>query len=208
MTAAPLEIPDAMMAGVRTAYATGLRAYHHFGHVQEVLAHFADVAREQGWQSPREVWLAMLFHDAIYDPGARDNEAKSAGLARQAIADYLPDAAIDGDRIERLILLTAQHGRIDREALDDDARHFLDCDMAILGSAPARYDEYERAIADEYAAVPPDAYRVGRSAFLSGLLRNPRIFLSDRFHASHDAQARTNLARAIAALGTGAPAPS
>lgn len=201
MTPAPLPIPDAMIAGVRAAYTTPRRAYHHFGHVQEVLGHFADVARDHGWQSPREVWLAMLFHDAIYDAGARDNEARSASLARQAIADHLGDAGLDVDRIEQWILLTAQHGRIDADGLDDDTRHFLDCDMAILGSAPALYAHYERAIADEYAFVPREAYRIGRAAFLSGLLARPRIFLSDRFHASHDAQARSNLARAIAALG-------
>ncbi|MBL8948697.1 MAG: hypothetical protein JNK45_36330, partial [Myxococcales bacterium] len=103
--------------------------------------------------------------------------------------------------IERWILLTAQHGRIDREdVLDDNTRHFLDCDMAILGSAPALYDHYERSIAQEYAGVPADAYRFGRAAFLSGLLARPRIFLSDRFHASHDGPARANLQRALAAL--------
>jgi predicted metal-dependent HD superfamily phosphohydrolase len=198
---APLEIPPAMMAGVRAAYAKPPRAYHHFGHVQEVLGHFADVADAEGWQAPREVWLAMLFHDAIYDAGARDNEARSAALAREAIATYLPDAGLDVGRIERWILLTAQHGRIDQDAVhDDDTRHFLDCDMAILGSAPDLYDHYERSIAKEYAAVPADAYRLGRAAFLSGLLARPRIFLSDRFHASHDEPARANLQRALAPL--------
>jgi predicted metal-dependent HD superfamily phosphohydrolase len=201
MPSAPLPIPDAMMAGVRAAYATPRRAYHHFGHVQEVLAHYADVARDPGWQSPREVWLAILFHDAIYDAGASDNEARSAALARQAIADHLPNADLDIDRIAHLVLLTAKHGSIDGADLDDDTKHFLDCDMAILGSAPVLYDRYERSIADEYSAVPPGAYRIGRAAFLAKLSARPRIFLSDRSHSSHEAQARTNLARARAALG-------
>lgn len=200
MVVAPLELPPALMAGLRAAYTTPPRAYHHFGHVQEVLSHFAEVERDVGWRRPREVWLAMLFHDAIYDAGARDNEARSAALAREAIADHLPHAGFDVARVEALILLTASHGHVDRETHDDDTRHFLDCDMAILGAEPALYDHYERSIAKEYAFVEPAMYRMGRAAFLSGLLARPRIFLSDRFHASHDDPARTNLARALASL--------
>lgn len=198
--AQPLELPPAMMAALRVAYATPPRAYHHFGHVEEVLAHYTDVANTVGWRSPREVMLAVLFHDAIYDAGTHDNEQRSAAMAREAIVDHLGDTVIDADLVERLIVLTAKHGRLDREGLDDDTRLFLDCDMAILGSPPEAYDRYEQAIAQEYAAVPEAAYRIGRGAFLTGLLARPRIYLSDRFHASHDAAARENLGRALARL--------
>ncbi len=186
-----------MLVELRTSYANPARAYHHFGHVEEVLEHFATLELAEAWRQPSEVYLAILFHDAIYIAGARDNEARSATLAREAIARHLADRPVDVDAVERLILLTAQHGRLEPETLDDDTRHFLDCDMAILGSAPAIYDHYEQAIALEYAGVPAPAYRMGRAAFLTGLLARPRIFLSDRFHASHDGPARTNLRRAL-----------
>jgi predicted metal-dependent HD superfamily phosphohydrolase len=72
--------------------------------------------------------------------------------------------------------------------------------MAILGSAPERFDAYERAIAVEYAAVPPAAYRAGRAAFLERMLASERVFLSDHFHGLLDAAARANLRRALSRL--------
>jgi len=72
--------------------------------------------------------------------------------------------------------------------------------MAILGAPPADYDAYERGIAEEYAALAPATYREGRRRFLDRLLAHPRIFLSGRFHAERDGQARENLRRALTSL--------
>lgn len=196
----PAWVPPALLAAIEAAYATPPRAYHHFGHVLEVLRDYDDVAQTLGWRQSDEVLLAILFHDAVYVAGAADNEARSAALARELVTQHLPGRGLDVDTVVRLVELTARHGKLSGEPLDDDARHFLDCDMAILGASPDRYDAYEAAIAIEYAAVPPPLYRAGRGAFLAGLLAQPRIFLSERFHASHDAPARDNLRRAHAAL--------
>lgn len=187
---APLRLPDALVAELAAAYGEPHRAYHTATHVAEVLGWFDRVADDLGWQRPAETYVAVVFHDAIYAPGAKDNEARSAEWARRA------GLAVDANRVAELINLTARHGSID--AVDPEAALFLDCDMAIVGSSPDAFDAYDRAIAIEYKQVPPDAYRAGRRAFLQGLLGKPRIFLSDYFHAKLDAQARTNLRRALA----------
>jgi predicted metal-dependent HD superfamily phosphohydrolase len=193
---APLRLPDALAGELAAAYGEPQRAYHTAAHVAEVLAWFDRVADDVGWQQPAEVYVAIVFHDAIYVPGAKDNEARSAAWARRSA---LP---VDADRVAQLIDLTARHGSTD--APDPEAALFLDCDMAILGAPPAEFDAYDAAIAVEYDALPRDAYRAGRRAFLAMLAAKPRIFLSDYFHARLDAQARANLSRAVSSL---APAP-
>jgi predicted metal-dependent HD superfamily phosphohydrolase len=185
----PFVLPEALAAELAVAYGEPHRAYHDASHIAELLDWFDTVADDVGWDQPREVYAAILFHDAIYDPGAKDNEARSADWARRA------GLAVDADRVADLILMTAKHGAHD--SADRDAALFLDCDMAILGAPPERFAAYDAAIAREYASVPPDAYRAGRSAFLRGLLDKPRIFLSDYFHARLDAQARANLRAAL-----------
>lgn len=185
------------MRAIRAAYETPPRAYHSFAHVQAVLGHFHQVAAGPGWQAPKEVFLAILFHDAIYEAGRKDNEAKSADLARTAIETFLPRAGLDVARIEALIRLTARHGRVKPSEVDPDAAHFLDCDMAILGAPPEVFDAYDAAIAHEHRATAAFLYRLGRRRFLKGLLRAPRIFLSDFFHQRLDAPARENLRRAL-----------
>jgi len=142
------------------------------------------------------VQLAVLYHDAIHQAGRGDNEARSAQLARQEIGRWLPDEGIDIDRVVQLIELTARHGAIGRQEVDEEAALFLDCDMAILAAAPAVFDAYDAGIAREYRPVAPGwIFRRKRRRFLKGLLARERIYLSDFFHARLDAAARANLRR-------------
>lgn len=194
LTNPPLPIPEGMLRSVLAAYATPPRAYHSFGHVQEVLEQFHSVP---SWQHPREVSLAVLFHDAIYVAGKSDNEVRSADLALEAISTFMPRENVDTALVRKLIELTARHGKLKREELDEDTRLFLDCDMAILGAPPARFDAYDAAIAEEYKEVPKPAYLLNRNRFLKHLLEVDRIYLSELFHSRLDAAARDNLRRAL-----------
>ncbi|MGX9719592.1 HD domain-containing protein [Stenotrophomonas acidaminiphila] len=192
----PMPLPPGQLAEIEAAHAQPPRAYHNFGHVQALLRHHRDVAAGPGWRQPREVALAMLYHDAVYEAGRGDNEARSATMAREAIARWLPDAGVDVERVATLIELTARHGNLRGEELDADAALFLDSDMAILGAPPAVFDAYDRGIAEEYRGkVPGFLFRLNRRRFLKGVLAQPRIFFSDFFHARYDAQARENLRR-------------
>ena len=193
----PFALPPAQQAAVETAYASPPRAYHSLAHVGEVLKHFVDVEHGPGWTQPREIAAAILYHDAIYIAGAKDNEARSADLAREHLARW--ERPADADRVVELILLTARHGGLSRDDVPDcDTRLFLDCDMAILGAPPAVFDAYDRGITSEYrGAVPGWLFAINRKRFLKGLLGRERIFLSDFFHDRLDAQARSNLRRAI-----------
>jgi len=198
-----IALPAGQLEALEAAYARPPRAYHDFGHVQEVLRHHDAVTAGPGWVQPVEVRLAVLYHDAIYEPGRKDNEARSAQFAVEEIGRWLPDATVDVRRVAELIELTARHGQLGPEdfgktAVADDTRHFLDCDMAILGAEPAVFDAYDRAIAAEYRDhVPGWLYRINRRRFLKALLAKPRIYLSGFFHERYDAAARANLRRAI-----------
>jgi predicted metal-dependent HD superfamily phosphohydrolase len=188
----PLTVAPDVERALAAAYGEPHRAYHTAAHIAEVLRWFDVVADAVGWQHPADVYVAILFHDAIYDPLAKDNEARSADLARRLVAA--------SDRSCELIRLTARHGSVD--TADHDAALFLDCDTAILGAPAGEFDAYDADIAREYSVVPPEAYRAGRRAFLISLAARPRIFLSDFFHSRLDAAARANLARK---LGTVSP---
>ncbi|MCC4586832.1 hypothetical protein JWH11_16945 [Xanthomonas melonis] len=194
----PLPLHVDALAALEQAYATPARAYHHFGHVRAVLQHYAEVAAGPGWRQPVEIWLAVLFHDAIYRAGRSDNEAQSALWALECIPRWWPQAGVDLQRVQALILLTARHGQLQPQEVDEDAALFLDCDMAILAAPADVFDAYDGAIAEEYRGhVPGVLFRHHRRRFLAGLLERPRIFLSSYFHARCDAAARANLRRRL-----------
>lgn len=192
-----LVIADDVGELLARCYGGASRHYHDLTHVVEVAERFAEVAGAVGWRAPREVYVAVLFHDAVYDPARRDNEAASAALARR----HWTGGEVDLDRATELIELTAAHGSLTADAVDPDAALFLDCDMAVLGADTGRFADYDAAVAREYrAVVPADAYARGREQFLTAVLAKPRLFLSPYFHDRLDGAARCNLACAVAAL--------
>ncbi|MBA3817853.1 MAG: hypothetical protein H0X17_03105 [Deltaproteobacteria bacterium] len=188
-------LPPAVERVLAAAYAEPHRAYHTTAHITELVRWFDIVADAVGWRDPSAVYLAILFHDAVYDPTRADNEARSADLARALVAA--------SPAVVTLIELTARHGSLDAvvdAAADPDAAHFLDSDTAILGAPRAQFDAYDAAIRVEYQHVAPDAYRAGRGAFLARMLARPRLYATDFFHALLEGAARANLARTLARL--------
>jgi predicted metal-dependent HD superfamily phosphohydrolase len=176
-------------------YAEPHRRYHTRRHIEACLA----LLDEWPEIPPRERKLltwAIWWHDAIYDPRASDNEAKSAELARRELP-HLGATADEVEEVARLILLTAGHQTPDN---DRPGAVLVSIDLAILATPPPVYDAYARAVRDEYAHLPDDAWRAGRAAVLQRFLDAPVIFPHPGFRAAHEAAARANLARELATL--------
>jgi len=176
-------------------YAEPHRRYHGVAHIDALARVFGELAGGPGWRQPAEVALAILFHDAVYDPARADNEACSAALAQARLGGR---ADIELERVTALIEATAAHGAADTHA-DPDLGQFLDADVAILGAPADAYDRYAQGVFQEYAPSVSEAlYRVGRQAFLRSQLARPAIFHTQWFAERYEAQARENLTRELA----------
>lgn len=183
---------DNASAWLADRYAEEHRAYHDAEHVAECLAWF-DRVRDLA-DRPAELEVALFFHDAIYEPLAPDNEARSAEQLRHFAREAgVPTEA--AERIARLIESTETH-----EATSGDAALLGDIDLAILGASPARYARYEREVRREYAAIDEASYRVGRARVLRGFIERVETYRTPRLAARLEAQARDNLSSALSAL--------
>lgn len=183
-----------IFGALQVAYAEPARAYHTAEHIRDCLAQF-DVSRHIA-QHPDEVEAAIWFHDAVYLPGAADNEDHSARLVRTTLAEASAPVEV-ASRIAGLVLAT-QHIAIPAEP---DARLLCDIDLSILGRAPEVFDEFERRIRLEYGWVPERVYRGARVEILAGFLRRPSIYQTDYFRDCYEGPARANLARILKELG-------
>ncbi|MGX9146018.1 HD domain-containing protein [Mesorhizobium sp. 128a] len=177
------------------------RHYHNLGHIEAMLALAGDY--RASLHDPEAVEAAIWFHDAIYDSKAKDNEAQSAALAEKMLAGRADPVRLS--RIAAMILATATHQlpSFDDAAAMRDASLFLDMDLSILGTAPDAFDDYERAVRQEYAWVEEPMWRAGRSAVLKSFLVRDHIFHTDEFRRRFEPQARQNIARSIEALAAG-----
>lgn len=178
------------------AYSEPHRHYHAIEHVASLLRLLDEHGR--GVLDRHAVALAILFHDAVYDPARHDNEQASADLAGERLAPLgFPDQLIA--KVKGYILAT-QHGQSAPTISDWDLALLLDLDLSILAAAPAAYRAYAQAIRREYAYVPGALYRLGRRRILQGFLARERIYRTDQLHALWEEPARTNIAGEMAEL--------
>jgi predicted metal-dependent HD superfamily phosphohydrolase len=192
------DYPCDFASRVRARYAEPHRRYHTWAHV---LACFDARDRITGASLP-EVDLALLFHDAIYVPLAKENEALSAAL----LLDEGRRAWIDDRVLGRAHALVLATKHDDAGAVDsEEACIVVDADLSILGSDPASFEEYERLVRHEYAAVDEATYAAGRSRVLRAFLERPTIYATRRGQRLWEAQARRNVERSLARVAASVP---
>jgi predicted metal-dependent HD superfamily phosphohydrolase len=173
------------------------RRYHGLDHLRDCLARLDEFPAVG---EPRDLAEAALwYHDLVYRPGASDNEARSAELARAALVEGgAPQSR--ADEVARLVRLT------DHVAPPEDPVGELVCDvdLSILGRPEGEFEEYERRIRAEYHQVSDPLYRAGRARVLAQLLSRDPLFRTDYFRRRYEDSARHNLRRSLDSLAPGA----
>jgi predicted metal-dependent HD superfamily phosphohydrolase len=171
-------------------YGESHRAYHNLNHIEECLTWLdALPGRLLDDRKRREVELAPWFHDAIYEPGASNNEILSASLFRSWSGTTSSLSPRLVDCVERLVLATRFEER-PTSALGEVVR---DIDLSILGAAPERYRTYARGIQREYARFGTLLFRRGRVRFLKRLSRRPHLYQLPFFRDELETRTRGNL---------------
>lgn len=181
---------SAAFGKLSTAYSESHRAYHNTKHIADCLSQF-DSAKESA-DRPDEVEAAIWFHDVVYDPKASDNEDRSAIWA----VEVINQPGVDAEALRRIValILATRH---DREPFGRDEELIIDVDLSILGRDPDEFAGYDAAIRQEYAWVPEDQYRVGRTKVLESFLARPVIYHTADFRNRFESRARRNLEEAI-----------
>lgn len=169
------------------------RHYHTAAHIQACLRHL-DAHRDLA-KRPDLIEIAIWFHDAVYKPMSKKNEANSAAMAREFLVGKLPGD--DVDTVETMILLTQTHGQTD----DADTALMLDIDLSILATDDEVYDLYTQDIRREYRWIPGPMFRSGRAKMLRHFLAMDRIYKTEELRRAWDAKARINMARELTVMG-------
>ncbi len=181
------DLPAAAEAELRRRYGEPHRAYHDAAHVGLLwLRHLL----HGGDAGDRDFALALLFHDAIYDPMAKDNEEASAALLAQLVPG-------DTAWAQEAIRATADH--LAYAGHDCRVMRLLDLDLTPLAELPDIFARNTAFLRREYAAVEDVRWRDGRGAVLARFLEAPAIFRT-RLAPTYEARARDNLTAALAEL--------
>lgn len=171
-------------------YSEPQRAYHTPAHVAHCLRQL-DLARAHV-PDPDAVEMALWFHDAIYEPGAPDNELNSAEL-------FLSRAGAEADaelcrKVYDLVLGTVHRG--DPPA-DPDGQYVVDIDLSGFGLPWEDFRRDSEAVREEFAGVPDEEFFRGHVGFLRSLVERPRFYSTRFFRERYETQARENIRRYI-----------
>lgn len=185
------DLSSGATAELRRRHGEPHRAYHDAAHVGLLwLRHLL----HGGDPGDRDMALAILFHDAVYEPLARDNEARSAALLA---------ALVPGDTAwaQAAILATADH--VGYAGTDCRVLRLLDLDLSPLAERPPIFARNTAFLRREYAAAGEAEWRTGRGRVLERFAGAPAIFRT-RLGQVYEAPARENLAAALRELATAA----
>ena len=187
-------VADALIDGLRQRYREPQRRYHTQAHI-DALLHWADTLRADIADHEAVRW-AIWYHDAIYDPQAKDNEERSAQLAEVELGRAgLPAEKVA--HIAAMIRATAHHMATDAQG---DMALFLDMDLSILGITPEYYERYVLQVRAEYAWVSDAQFAQGRAQLLAQWLDEPALFKTVYFQQRLESQARSNLSAELVKL--------
>lgn len=175
-------------------YSEPQRSYHTLEHIHHCLEQL-DRARHLA-EDPDGIELAIWFHDAVFVPGADDNELRSAQLFDSLLAPHLPDE--HAARIHGLIRDT-EHPN---EPEDNDARLMVDIDLSSFALPWEEFMRDTNAIRSELAHVPGPQLVAGTRSFLNALLSRSSIYLTAYFRERLEARARSNIERYMRDLNT------
>ncbi|HLG44802.1 MAG TPA: hypothetical protein VKY24_01060 [Reyranella sp.] len=188
-----------LVEAARLNYAQPHRAYHDANHLDELIG----LAREHTPDLDEPEQLALLFHDAVYVPGAPrgENERRSAALMNatlETLALDHADLALAESGVERAarIIEATTHA----EPPPAEAARICDLDLWRLAAPWDAFCRHALGIRREYLHLFPDeaAFWQARNAFYATMLAKPRLFATDRFFERFEQPARANMRRALA----------
>ncbi|WP_333851959.1 HD domain-containing protein [Epilithonimonas sp.] len=175
---------------IEKAYSQKSRKYHNLTHLENMILEMEEVKDEiLDYDS---ILFSIFYHDIIYKATSKDNEEKSAELAKTRLEklDITKDKII---RICNQILATKSH----KKSEDSDTNFLIDADLAILGQDWTIYENYTQQIRKEYSIYPDFMYKPGRKKVLIHFLEFDEIFKTDYFKAKYEEKARENIQKEL-----------
>ena len=174
-------------------YSHKSRHYHNLLHLEHMITELEPLKIEiSDWDS---LLFSVFYHDIVYKSTAKDNEEKSAEVAKKR----LEKLNLQPDQIQKIvhqIIATKSH----QKSNDQDINYLLDADLAVLGKSWSAYEIYIKQIRKEYAIYPDFLYNPGRKKVLKNFLTFDTIYKTDCFKNRYEVQARDNIKREIELL--------
>lgn len=182
---AAAEVAERSWSCLITRFSEAHRHYHDYKHMRHCLRELDGAAHRIG--DADVVEMALWFHDAIYEPGAADNEIRSARLFESFAAPVLnPNLT----REVSSAILDTVHKTLPEA---DNARFVVDIDLSSFGLPWPEFMADSHALRKEQMHLSDREFYQRKCAFLKSLIDRDRIYATQYFGNLYELAARTNI---------------
>ena len=205
-------VPEDAKHGLVSRMTSADRYYHDAFHLVQLWRRHRQFAPRAGMDAPEIETLiacAIAYHDAVFVAERSDNEERSAQLW---LGDSDGATMNDADRRWVCDTIRATRDHPNRRAFEDDpvgdgsgaclrrrARDWmLDLDLTPLGEPQRAFERNTRLLRREASPSNDAEYDARQRAFFRRFLSQERIYHTPVLAAKYEAQARRNIARALA----------
>ena len=169
-------------------YGEEWRRYHTFMHLDRMVTEFDTVRGKL--THPELVLFAIFLHDIIYVVGRKDNEIKSARVAKEWLRIMGADA-LTIRRVVRLITVATKHPKSPKARLTNDEKFMSDFDLYGFSLSWDTVLGQTRDVRREFAVFSDDEFRNGQAAFVSRLM-NGRVYHTEHYRR-YEVKAKENM---------------
>lgn len=200
LTGLGVKSPNTAYIDLLKCYSGNERLYHAMSHIVDGLNQIPALLPQL--QNPQAFTLGWLFHDAIYNSRAKDNEEQSAALLGTLCKSWgITDKKLI-QKAQRFVMVS-KHGTV--AAKTPDELLFVDLDFSIFGRPTPVFRAAESNIRREYDWASSTQWAAGRGAFLESI--KPPVFKTNYFEDLYGAQALENIKTSLKRLKSGEPTP-
>ncbi|MDR2229082.1 MAG: hypothetical protein LBE39_06385 [Flavobacteriaceae bacterium] len=184
---------DLLWKEIEKKYNSKNRYYHNLFRLENMICELKNI--EDFVNDFDTLLFSVFYHDIIYKSTAKDNEEKSAEIAKSRLEKLgvLPE---DIEKVFDQILATKSHNT----STNIDTNFLIDADLSILGKTWNEYEKYIGQIRKEYSIYPDFLYKPGRKKVLQHFLGFDEIYKTDLFRNQYEKQARENIQKEIELL--------
>lgn len=176
---------------VKPYYQEAHRFHHSWDHIETMLdgyeKFFGNVMSE-------EEYLAILYHDIVYQPWSARNEEDSIEMLRLHYNIHFPKQEFELIAKAIGIIRDTKH---DGHAPTFWSQRVVDLDLMILGKNEKAYERYKNNTRREYIRYSDLEWNRGRSSVLQSLLDQPRIFSTQEMYDAFELKARDNIQKEL-----------
>jgi len=165
---------------VKNKYKEPWRFHHTLSHVNYIIENMVQWCNENDFINNNITDIinyAAIFHDAVYNPKAINNEAQSSALWLQYAKEHKINSDIT-DIVNRIILST-KHPEYANDILEIAFNRFDWLNMGYTYNLTDDYKkmlaEYELNVSKEYVFVPNEIYKRERKNFINRAVKKSLI---------------------------------